>query len=257
VERPVPARVIGGKRIGERISLLTLENVLVKTPDPGQFLMVWNGSDEKPMAVTEITSETFQIAVKEVGPFTQSLARAEPGALLGVRGPYGRAFDLSYENPLLVAGGIGASPIRYLATRLNERGVATRIVAGFNSKDDAILTEELARLGSCTFCCLDGSLGMRGTSVEGLPGLEDFDCVYTCGPEAMMAEVGRRADAAGKKCQLLVERYFKCGIGMCGSCSLGRLVTCRDGPVFFWEELKATEFGLFRRDACGLREPSV
>jgi dihydroorotate dehydrogenase electron transfer subunit len=257
MERPVPARVLGVEGIGKRISLLTVENVLGGIPDPGQFIMLWNGGDEKPMAVTDIGEESLQIAIKEVGPFTRALGRAEPGSLLGIRGPYGRPFDLSFEKPLLVAGGIGASPIRYLAARLKERGVAPTIVAGYSSKEDAILVEELTGLGSSTFCCLDGSLGMRGTSVEGLPPLEGFDCVYTCGPEAMMVEVGRRAERAGTRCQLLVERYFKCGIGMCGSCSLGKLVTCRDGPVFLWKELKGTEFGIFKRDACGLREPSV
>ncbi len=257
MERPVPTRAIRAERIGSRISLVTLENVLRETPEPGQFLMVWNGGDEKPMAVTQVGAEAFQIAVKEVGPFTEALGKVQPGMLLGIRGPYGRPFDLSFGSPLLVAGGIGASPIRYLASRLRDRGVTPTIVAGFNSKEDAILTEELTHLGHCTLCCMDGSLGMKGTSVEAIPPLDDFDCVYTCGPEAMMVEVGRKAERAGTKCQLLVERYFKCGIGMCGSCSLGKLVTCRDGPVFFWEELKATEFGIFKRDACGLREPSV
>lgn len=257
MERPVPAKVVGVERIGRRISLVTMDNVLGRAPDPGQFVMVWNGDDEKPMAVTEIAGDTLRIAVKEVGPFTEALGKAKPGTLLGLRGPYGRPFDLSFQRPLLVAGGIGASPIRYLATRLKERGLAPVIVAGFNSRDDTILTEELACLGSCTFCCLDGSLGTRGTSIEGLPPLKDFDCIYTCGPEAMMVEVGMRAEKAGTRCQLLVERYFKCGIGLCGSCSLGKLVTCRDGPVFFWEELKGTEFGALKRDACGLRERSV
>ena len=56
--------------------------------------------------------------------------------------------------------------------------------------------------------------------------------------------------------QFSLERYMKCGIGLCGSCALdpSGLLVCRDGPVFDAEKLKDTEFGKYRRDAAGSKQ---
>lgn len=255
MERPKPTKVIEVEEIASGISTVRMENALDREPEPGQFVMIWNGKDEKPMAVTTIGKGELTITVKEVGPFTRALSRAGTGEILGIRGPYGRPFDLDYRKPLLVGGGIGASPLLYLARRLALRGERPRIVLGFNSRDEGIYSEELSALGEASICCLDGSMGIRGTVMEGLPPLADFECVYTCGPERMIVEVARSAERAEVECQLLIERFFKCGIGLCGSCSLGRVIPCRDGPVFFWRELKDTEYGTYARDACGERKP--
>ncbi len=254
MEKPKPTRVRRIDEIARKIDALTVENVLDRMPEPGQFIMVWNGQNEKPMAVSKIKGDDLTIIVKRVGPFTEALHRSMPGDILGLRGPYGRPFDLSYKKPLLVGGGIGASPLLYLASNLVEKECTVRIFAGFNISSDAICVEEFRGLGDTTICTVDGSLGLPGMITENLPRLGEFDCVLTCGPEAMMVAVAKDAEKAGTECQLLVERYFKCGIGLCGSCSLGRLIVCKDGPVFFWRELKGTEFGEFKRDACGLRK---
>lgn len=255
MERPKPARVIEAREIARNIACLRIENPLEQLPRPGQFIMVWNGSDEKPMAVTRISKEELSITVKRVGPFTEALTRSKPGELLGVRGPYGRAFDLAFRKPILVGGGIGASPLLHLASSLAMKRGSPTIMLGFNSACDAIYLEEFKRFGRTQACTVDGSLGLPGNVTDHLPPLSGFDCIFTCGPEAMMAVAGRMAEAAKLECQLLVERYFKCGIGLCGSCALGTLTVCKDGPVFFWKELKPTEFGLFKRDVCGRREP--
>ena len=253
MEKPIPSRVIGCERIAGGICSLSIENYLERNPEPGQFMMIWNGENEKPMAATNVTGDCITVTVKVVGPFTRALSRVREGELLGIRGPYGRPFDLSYDRPLLVAGGIGTSPINHLAHRMVDLGKRPSVLLGFNSKEEAIYVEELGKLVETRVCCMDGSMGMSGTAVDNLPSLGEYGCVYTCGPELMMVAVGRRAEMEGVECQLLVERYFKCGIGLCGSCSLGKLVPCTDGPVFRWNQLKDTEFGDFRRDRCGLR----
>jgi len=255
MERPRPARVIEAREIARNIACLRVENALEQMPRPGQFIMVWNGSDEKPMAVTRISDEELIITVKKVGPFTEALARCKPGEMLGIRGPYGRPFDLGFRKPILVGGGIGASPLLYLASNLALSKDRPTILLGFNTASDAIYVDEFKRFGVTQACTVDASLGLGGNVTDNLPPLARFDCMFTCGPEAMMAAAGRMAEAAGVECQLLVERYFKCGIGLCGSCALGSLTVCKDGPVFFWKELKQTEFGLFKRDVCGRREP--
>lgn len=254
MERPRPSRVLECRKIAGGIYSLSIENSLERDPEPGQFMMIWNGQNEKPMAAASVTGEGITMTVKVVGPFTEALSQLEVGELLGIRGPYGRPFDLSYENPILVAGGIGSSPIHHLAQKMVVMGKEPTLLLGFNSRQDAIYVKELERIADTRVCCMDGSLGLRGSAADNLPPLGEYDCVYTCGPELMMVVVARRAEEEGVECQLLVERYFKCGIGLCGSCSLGRLVPCTDGPVFRWEQLKDTEFGEFKRDLCGLRE---
>ncbi len=80
-----------------------------------------------------------------------------------------------------------------------------------------------------------------------------IDIIYTCGPEVMMKKVTEISEKFGIPCQLSMERYMKCGIGICGSCAIdpSGLLVCRDGPVFDAKDLKNSEFGKYRRDADG------
>ena len=54
--------------------------------------------------------------------------------------------------------------------------------------------------------------------------------------------------------QVSLERYMKCGIGICGQCCVDDegLCVCKDGPVFWGDKLKyISEFGKYKRDASG------
>jgi dihydroorotate dehydrogenase electron transfer subunit len=53
--------------------------------------------------------------------------------------------------------------------------------------------------------------------------------------------------------QASLERYMKCGFGLCGQCTIGNGIrVCKEGPVFDGEKLKNIEdFGLFKRDGAG------
>ncbi len=254
MEIPHPTKIIRIREVTPEIDSLTVENVLQEEPEPGQFMMLWNGRDEKPMAPYKVNERGISIFIKRVGPFTRGFRQMESGELLGLRGPYGRGFDLSFERPLIVGGGIGVSPLLYLSSAFQNKGISPEVVLGFNSIKDAICVEDFENLAHTSICTIDSSMGNKGNATENLPDLGGFDCIFTCGPEPMMAKIGEMAEAAGTKCQLLVERYCKCAIGLCGSCALGRYMICRDGPVFNWHELKETEFGKFKRDACGLKE---
>jgi len=50
-----------------------------------------------------------------------------------------------------------------------------------------------------------------------------------------------------------LERYMKCGIGLCSQCCVGNgLRVCVEGPVFDEDALKnIEEFGTYKRDATG------
>lgn len=80
-----------------------------------------------------------------------------------------------------------------------------------------------------------------------------FDVVYTCGPELMMALIFSSAEDRGIQVQASLERYIKCAVGLCGSCAIGPYRVCKDGPVLTTDQLKVVrdEFGLQRMDPSG------
>jgi len=64
---------------------------------------------------------------------------------------------------------------------------------------------------------------------------------------------------AGRKSlglQASLERFMKCGIGICDSCALDGKHVCRDGPVFTDQELRSFEqLGSTKLDATGRKTP--
>ena len=63
----------------------------VKKEVPGQFVMVWNFKDEKPMSLSIIdpVNNEIGVSVRKVGEFTEALHKMDVGDKLGIRGPYG------------------------------------------------------------------------------------------------------------------------------------------------------------------------
>ncbi len=225
---------------------------------PGQFLMLWiPGVDEIPMSVSH--RKPPGITFRRVGDATEALFRVKEGDLLGVRGPLGKGFKLKGEKILVVGGGIGVAPLLPLVEDAVKEGVEVHIVIGARTSGALIFTEKLRRLASeITVLTEDGSAGFRGMAgdfaekliMEGI-----YSQVYACGPEKMLLKIFQAAERAGVGVQVALERYMKCGIGVCGSCSLGPYLVCRDGPVFDQDDLRKVldEFGVFMRDDCGCR----
>ncbi|MEE9134914.1 MAG: hypothetical protein V3U25_03575, partial [Nitrososphaerales archaeon] len=74
-----------------------------------------------------------------------------------------------------------------------------------------------------------------------------------CGPEFMMQKVVQLSISRGIEVQASLERIMTCAIGLCGSCCVGDLILCRDGPVLDSHELIKVEdeLGLLTRDKSG------
>ena len=70
----------------------------------------------------------------------------------------------------------------------------------------------------------------------------------------MMKVVGQVADDADVPSWMSMEKYMKCGTGVCGQCAVddtGDLV-CKKGPVMAWKDLqKLPEMAAYHRDAQG------
>lgn len=213
----------------------------------GQFYMLWlPGVDEFPMSISRIRKNERGIMVKVIGEGTKKLYEKNLGEKIWVRGPYGRYYR-KQENALIVAGGIGIASLLPLTETINDY----IIIIGAKSKDELIRIDAK----NVVYCTDDGSFGVKGTAVDiARKYMEerDFSVVYGCGPEPMLYALFKLCEDFGIKCQLSLERYMKCGIGLCGSCEIDGYLVCKDGPVFSSEELrKMDSFGKFKRDESG------
>ena len=195
---------------------------------PGQFVMIWiPGVGEKPFSLA--WKDT--IAVKRIGPFTSRLFELEPGDRLWLRGPYGRGFAPKGKRIALVGGGIGIPPLYALARAYREEFERVTLIYGARSKEELALMDIENYVDEVVITTDDGSAGRKGFPTDVLEERRDeFDQVYACGPEPMLKAVLRVMDY--RNVQISAERYMKCGIGVCGSCNLGKYLVCRDGPVF-------------------------
>jgi len=227
---------------------------------PGQFVMAWIPQlDEKPYSIS-YSGKELGITVQERGEFSKKLLDMREGDLIGVRGPYGNYFDTEgVKGACVVAGGCGAAAVANLVEALAKVEKPTVILGARDSKN--LLFEERLRksAGELYITTDDGSKGAKGFATQALEKLlneEQFDMVYTCGPEIMMKGV---MDLCNKKkvySQISMERYMKCGFGVCGQCALGRYLVCRDGPVFTGEQLKdVPDFGKWARLKSGKKVP--
>jgi dihydroorotate dehydrogenase electron transfer subunit len=232
---------------------------------PGQFGMVWApGVDEVPMSLLPRDKDNIvTITVKERGSGTGALLRKRQGDLIGVRGPYGRGFTCGRDKKvLMIGGGTGAIPLLALLRRLASAYVECSFLLGAHTSHELLFRSEIERLsngtgGMFSITTDDGSTGTKGLATDETARVlraRSFDRVYTCGPEEMMKKVVDLATEAQIPSEAGLERIFKCGSGICGSCCIGPYLACKDGPVFSGDILMALpEFGKSTRDASGRR----
>ena len=87
--------------------------------------------------------------VRAVGLATAAICAAEPGSVLGVRGPFGRAWPVEEAegaDVVIAAGGIGLAPLRPAILRLlarRERYGRLVLLYGGRAPDQLLYTEEL------------------------------------------------------------------------------------------------------------------
>ncbi|MAG18163.1 MAG: dihydroorotate dehydrogenase electron transfer subunit [Candidatus Diapherotrites archaeon] len=216
--------------------------------EPGQFAMVWlPGEDEKPIALVP-NGKKYCLNIEGKGGATKKMLKLKKGQKLGIRGPYGKAFALKgIKKACIVAGGVGIDSIILLAQKLKEHNAKVKIILGGRNKERIIFEKELKKTGEVYITTDDGSYGEKGFNVQVLERLlkkEKFDLVYACGPEIMTINALKVAKKYKANFEGSLERYMKCGIGICGQCVIDDKLVCKDGPVFSEKELsKMKEFG--------------
>ncbi|MFW6117505.1 MAG: dihydroorotate dehydrogenase electron transfer subunit, partial [Thermoproteota archaeon] len=182
-----------------------------------------------------------------------------------VRGPFGNSFTIHEGRILTVSGGTGTVPILFLAHKIASQARKVISVIGAKTKDELLFLDEMRKTikGSgmkVVATTEDGSHGFKGLAtdrVENFLAKEEFDFIYTCGPELMMRKVFDWAEDRGIRLEASLERLMRCSIGLCGSCTVGRYRVCRDGPVFNSGQLReiSNEFGVSKRGMDGRKMP--
>ncbi|MFH1442936.1 MAG: dihydroorotate dehydrogenase electron transfer subunit [Candidatus Micrarchaeota archaeon] len=253
IKMPQPFTISKVEQENYRVKTFTFKENLPSLP--GQFAMVWlAGVDEKPMSIN--SAEPFSISFAAVGNFSKSLSHLRDGNLVGVSGPYGAHFKLQGKNILLVAGGYGVVPLRFLAQQAKKEKIKCTAIIGAKTAKDLLFEEKMADAGcSVSLSTDDGSKGFKGNSVqlaEKLISESKFDAIFSCGPEKMMFRLSKLAASRKIPCFVSAERYMKCAVGICGACTIGGYMSCRDGPAMDSRILEKTEdWGNFHRDKSG------
>jgi len=232
----------------------------VPEAEPGQFVMLWlPGVDEKPMSIAQPAPLTVTVA--RVGPFTTALHQCKVGNRVGWRGPHGRGFSLREDLPaLLVSGGCGVGPLYFLASRAVERGIPITAALGARTAGSLLYADQFRALGvDIILATDDGTAGHHGYVTDAISPFAIRDspfAIYACGPEPMLVALHRLCRERDIPGQLSLERYMKCGFGICGQCALDGYLVCQDGPVFDVAQLDGLrDFGHAHRSATGRRLP--
>ena len=293
------AVVRANKRIGDRFYRLGLEfagaaAAAFAAAKPGQFLELdladvplpstetipadladtaqRNILLRRPFSFADVTAEGeksfIEILYRVLGPATLRMTTLSTSNSVSVIGPLGNGFQVPEDKKtaLLVAGGMGAGPLLFLAKLFTEDFSDIEVIAFAGAKTAKQLPFERRldklsqRLGfsiaefagygiKSLVATDDGSMGFAGLVTDYLSKwLKKADLagehtiIYGCGPQPMLAKVAEIADSFGIDCQVSMERMMACGIGLCQGCAVECKVAdsgdtiykmcCKDGPVF-------------------------
>jgi dihydroorotate dehydrogenase electron transfer subunit len=231
-------RIVKTFRENYRSKVMELDSKI--QAEPGQFLMIWiPGLGEKPYSIMQ--ADPLTLLVVEVGPFSRGMNQLQAGERIWMRGPLGKGFSIEGNRMLLVGGGYGAAPLYFLVKQVLAQQCGLEICLGAKVQADLVLMDQFSNLRIPIFAATeDGSFGDKGFvtgTVEERIKAHKPDCIYACGPNAMLEAMEKTASLHRIPCQLSREAQMRCGIGLCGSCEheqSGRKtgwLTCMDGPV--------------------------
>ena len=227
---------------------------------PGQFTMLDAfGVGEVPISISGDAAGDgpLEHTIRDVGVVTHALIAAPAGAVLGVRGPYGTAWDVASAaggDVVFVVGGIGLAPLRPAILELiahRDRYERVMLLYGVRTPEDILFGDELRTWAVDHGVVVEVTVDNGQHAWRGKVGLvtqliprAGFDprntTALVCGPEVMMrfaasALVDRGVREA--RIQMSMERNMKCGVGLCGHCQLRELFICVDGPVLTYDRL--------------------
>lgn len=217
----------------------------------------------RPLSVHQVdeTKTKFALLFATVGKGTLWLSRRQTNEKVDVFGPLGNGFNIqpNSKNLLLVAGGIGITPLSFLAETAVNRGCTVKLHQGVNT-DGEVLLEALrspdvlvpysgvpASIECTASTAIASANWPTGMATVCVPGLAAWaDQIFACGPMPMYKAMAQMVELKGKPVQVSLEVVMGCGRGICYGCAIktkqGLKEVCQDGPVLdlddiLWDKL--------------------
>jgi len=231
---------------------------------PGQFVQVsLFGVGEAPISITSSPTRTdkFELCVRRVGMLTEKLHQLETGAKIGIRGPYGKGFEVEAfkgKDILVIGGGIGIVPLRSLINYvIDNRKDYGRLIILYGAKDTSefLYPDELKEWSKSSdieyHVTVDqgspdwnGNVGVITTLIPALDLDLENTITAVVGPPVMykfvlMALKTKRIPEIN--IYMSLERRMKCGVGKCGHCQINYSYVCQEGPVYHYPVLKTLQ----------------
>lgn len=246
------ARVLSNNRFIASAFLMWLEAPeIARACQPGQFVMVKCGQHttlRRPLAIHQVDANGQNLALlyAVVGRGTAWLSSLKTGHTVNLLGPLGNSFTLlpNTKNVLMVTGGLGIAPLRFLADYALGQGKAVIMLQGAASAPNVYPLSYLPAGLICQVATEDGSMGKQCMVTTILSdNLIWADQLVACGPVGMYHPVASQNNLLPqrKPYQVSLETRMGCGFGACYGCSIktrqGMQKICQDGPVFDYYDI--------------------
>lgn len=224
-------KILENKYIGEDMYFMKVEGKF--EAKMGQFYMLraWDTYPllSRPISVHDVNEDSISFLYKVVGEGTKILSNLRVNDEIKLEGPYGNGYENVKGKVALVGGGIGIAPL-YLVAKNIENCDA---YLGF--RKEAILEEEYNEV------CNEVNIAIGDTFVTDILYVEKYDYILTCGPTPMMEKLVKMTEGTNTKIMVSLENHMACGVGACLVCTcktkFGNKKTCKDGPVFWGEDV--------------------
>ena len=234
--------IVSNDALTENVYKMVLSGDTSAVTNCGQFvdLRLPEKYLRRPISVCDYDAATLTLIYKVVGSGTEIMAALPVGTKLDVLTGLGNGYDTSFsgDRPVLVGGGVGVPPLYNLCKKLVTEGKHPQVVLGFNTASEIFLADEFKALGADVhIATADGSVGIKGFVTNVIEELA-YTYFYSCGPMPMFKAMENVMTTSG---QYSFEERMGCGFGACMGCTIqtksGYKRVCKDGPVFFREEV--------------------
>ncbi|WP_260923958.1 PDR/VanB family oxidoreductase [Novosphingobium sp. 9] len=205
------AQVVAIRQVTPSIREFTLILPQAVSAQPGSHVRIGvdiaGRSDERSYSVVAHEGAQIRIAVKrqpESRGGSAFMWRLEEGDALALQAPR-CDFPLMHGAPhyLLMAGGVGVTPMVAMAHQLALRGASLRMVYAARDADEFAYGEELAALLGDRFARFDAAAGHHLDLAAEIAALPQGSELYMCGPLGLMDAVRAVWGEAGRPLEKL------------------------------------------------------
>ena len=230
-------KIIENKYIGEDMYQMKVQGKF--EGKMGQFYMLraWDTYPtlSRPISIHDIDEEGITFLYKVVGEGTKIFSKLVAGDEIKLEGPYGNGYQKVEGKVALVGGGIGVAPLYLVAKNIPNCDV----YLGF--RNEPILVDKYEAV------CNKVTTTVGNTFVTDAIDTAEYAYILTCGPTPMMKVLMDKVNKTNAeketntRVMVSLENRMACGMGACLVCTCkttgGNKKTCKDGPVFWGEDV--------------------